>query len=98
MIRGGLAQGRRGSEERWAKWDRAQLDEIAEGMDRYEFVLRFTLTHPACHSTIVGTTDLAHLQANVDAAKAGPLPANVYSRAKSQLADIGEEPEPGGRV
>ena len=98
VVRGGIAHGRRGSEERWAKWDRAQLDEIAEGMDRYEFVLRFTLTHPACHTTIVGTTDLDHLQANVDAAKAGPLPADVYNRAKSQLADIGEEPKPGGRV
>ena len=95
VIRGGIAQGRRGSKESWAKWDRAQLDEIAEGMDRYEFVLRFTLTHPACHTTIVGTTDLAHLQANVDAAKAGPLPADVYSRAKIQLADIREEPESG---
>jgi aryl-alcohol dehydrogenase-like predicted oxidoreductase len=71
VIRGGIAQGRRGSEECWAKWDRAQLDEVTEGMNRYEFVLRFTLTHPACHTTIVGTTDLDHLKENVDAAKAG---------------------------
>ena len=93
VIRGGIAQGRRGSEECWAKWDRAQLDEVTEGMNRYEFVLRFTLTHPACHTTIVGTTDLDHLKENVDAAKAGPLPADVYSRAKTRLADIGESPE-----
>lgn len=93
VIRGGIAQGRRGSEECWAKWDRAQLDEVAEGMDRYEFVLRFTLTHPACHTTIVGTMDLDHLKENVSAAKAGPLPADVYSRTKTRLADIGESPE-----
>ena len=96
IIRGGVAQGRRGSDELWAKWDRAQLAEIAKGMNRYEFVLRFTLTHPACHTTIVGTTNLDHLRANVAASKAGPLSPGVYSLVKERLAQIGEEPEGSG--
>ena len=62
-------------------------------MNRYEFVLRFTLSHPACHTTIVGTADLDHLQANVVTAKAGPLPSAVYEQAKERLAQVGEEPE-----
>ena len=93
IIRGGVAQGRRGSDERWAKWDRARLDEIAEGMNRYEFVLRFTLTHPACHTTIVGTSNLDHLRANLAASETGPLSSGVYRRVKERLAQIGEEPD-----
>ena len=92
IIRGGIAQGGRGKEERWASWDGAELDAVADGMSRYEFVLRFTLSHAACHTTIVGTTELAHLQANVDAAKAGPLPSEVYQEAKERLARSGEGP------
>jgi aryl-alcohol dehydrogenase-like predicted oxidoreductase len=93
IIRGGVAQGRRGSDERWAKWDRARLDEIAEGVNRYEFVLRFTLTHPACHTAIVGTSNLDHLRVNIAAAKAGPLSSGVYSEARERMAQIGEKPD-----
>ena len=92
IIRGGISLGHRANEERQAKWERAGLDALTGGMSRHEFVLRFTLAHPACHTTIVGTTNLAHLQANVAAALAGPLPADLYAEAKARLASIGEEP------
>lgn len=91
VIRGGIGLGHRGGDETWSKWDRARLDEIADGMSRYEFVLRYTLTHPSCHTTIVGTQDLAHLNANVAAAKAGPLSQEIYREAQKRLADIGED-------
>ena len=91
IIRGGIGLGHRGAEESWSKWDRARLDDLADGMSRYEFVLRFTLTHPSCHSTIVGTQDLEHLNSNVTAAKAGPLTPEVYNLAKERLANIGED-------
>jgi aryl-alcohol dehydrogenase-like predicted oxidoreductase len=92
IVRGGIAQGGRGQGERWARWERAQLDEIAEGMSRYEFILRFTLSHAACHTTIVGTTQLDHLQSNLAAFQAGPLCADVYQEAKNRLAQSGEGP------
>ena len=68
-------------------------DELIGGMSRHEFVLRFTLAHPACHTTIVGTTNLEHMKSNVAAALAGPLPADLYVETKARLASIGEEPE-----
>ena len=61
-------------------------------MNRYEFVLRYTLSHPACHTTIVGTSDLNHLNANVSAAKAGSLPSDIYEQAKERMSGIGENP------
>ena len=56
-------------------------------------MLRFTLAHPDCHTTIVGTADLDHLKANVATAITGPLPNATYEQAKERLAQIGEEPE-----
>lgn len=93
IIRGGVAKGHLAGEERWAKWDNAHLEELSGGMNRYEFVLRFTLTHPACHTTIAGTADLAHLSANAASAQAGPLPSETYEQAKERLTNIGETPE-----
>ena len=61
VIRGGIAKGHHDT-ERWKNWEKAKLDELLEGMDKYEFVLRFTLTHPNCNTTIVGTADLKHIQ------------------------------------
>jgi len=57
----------------------------ANGMSRMEFTLRFTLSHPDIHTTIVGTGKVAHLQENLEAAKKGPLPAQVYAEAKRRL-------------
>ena len=93
IVRGGIAKGHRGGTERQGVWDRARLDELLDGMSRYEFVLRFTLAHPACHTTIVGTADPGHLQANVKAADAGPLPSDIYKQAVDRLSRIGEVPE-----
>ncbi len=92
IVRGGLAQGGR-NQARWDMWERAGLNEVAGDMNRYEFVLRFTLTHPACQTTIVGTTHGDHLRANIAAALAGPLPQAVYDEAKDRLTQMGEEPD-----
>ncbi len=92
IIRGGVAKGHLGPGERWAKWEAAGLDDLLDGMNRYEFVLRFTLSHPNCNSTIVGTADQDHLRANVAVAQAGPLPDDVYAEAGRRLSAIGEVP------
>ena len=96
IIRGGVAKGHRESGERWANWERAGLEDLLDGMNRYEFVLRFTLSHPDCHTTIVGTADRDHLRANVVAAQAGPLPAEIYAEAARRLEAIGESPLKAG--
>ena len=55
-------------------------------MTRQEFILRFTLSHPALSSTIVGTSSLEHMRENLEAAARGPLPADLYAEAKGRLA------------
>ncbi len=93
IIRGGIARGHNVGEERSSVWERAQLDELLGGMNRHEFVLRFTLTHPSCHTTIVGTGNANHLQANIATAKNGTLPSGIYEEAKRRLSQMGEGPE-----
>jgi aryl-alcohol dehydrogenase-like predicted oxidoreductase len=89
VIRGGVARGEpgagQGSADVWKLWEQAQLDELLEGMSATEFMLRFTITSPDIHTTIVGTLNPAHLQENVAAVLKGPLPASMYHEAKRRL-------------
>jgi aryl-alcohol dehydrogenase-like predicted oxidoreductase len=102
IIRGGVARGipasdrssldrlpegfRERFEQRLDRFESAGLDDLLDGLSRMEFMLRFTLSHPDMHTTIVGTANPSHLAANVAAAEKGPLPADVYEAAKSRLA------------
>jgi aryl-alcohol dehydrogenase-like predicted oxidoreductase len=90
VIRGGIARGEpgagQGSADVWQRWEQAHLDELLEGMSATEFMLRFTITNPDVHTTIVGTLNPAHLQANVAAVLRGPLPTALYDEAKRRLA------------
>jgi aryl-alcohol dehydrogenase-like predicted oxidoreductase len=54
-------------------------------MNRHEFLLRFTLSHPGLSSAIVGTSKLAHFNANAKIAARGPLPTELYEDAKRRL-------------
>jgi aryl-alcohol dehydrogenase-like predicted oxidoreductase len=98
IIRGGVARGEPGSglggQDRWAIFEKAKLDELLEpGESRTAFLLRFTLTHPHCDTTIVGTVNPAHHAENVAVAQKGSLPADVYAEAKKRLDAAGERPE-----
>ena len=75
-------------EERKTRWEDAEsrLDDLLDGMPRMEFLLRFTLSHPDMTTTIVGTSSLDHLAQNVAVARKGPLPSDVYERARQTLA------------
>ncbi|RMF37988.1 MAG: aldo/keto reductase [Planctomycetota bacterium] len=82
IVRGGIAHG--GPEAEIQRehlnrvWERLQLDELRPpDMSRAQFILRYTLSQPACHTAIVGTCNLQHLQENVRAAEAGPLPQEL---------------------
>lgn len=98
IVRGGVARGEPGSglggEDRWKTFEAAKLDELLEsGESRTGFLLRFTLSHPHCHTTIVGTMNPDHLNENVSIAAKGPLPADVYAEAKKRLDAAGERSE-----
>jgi aryl-alcohol dehydrogenase-like predicted oxidoreductase len=97
IIRGGVGRGEPGaglgSTDRWETWEKARLDELLdEGESRTAFMLRFTLTHPNMHTTIVGTKKPEHLHENIRAAEQGPLAPDVYEEAKRRLEDAGQKP------
>ena len=93
IIRGGIAQGGPEAEiQRPALndiWTRARLDEVLpEGIKPAELILRYTLSHPHCHTTIVGTCNPDHLAENLAAAARGPLPAELYAEIRSRIAAL----------
>lgn len=102
IVRGAVARGApmdwnkryymMSGEEMSGRWDRAQLDDLAEGMHRMEFMLRFALALPALDTTIVGTKNVDHLRDNVAAALKGPLPEDVVKEAKRRLEAAGSKP------
>jgi aryl-alcohol dehydrogenase-like predicted oxidoreductase len=46
-------------------WDKAKLYELLDGEHPTEFMLRFTITNPDMHTTVVGTLDPEHLIGNI---------------------------------
>ena len=60
-------------------------------MDSNELILRYTLSHPHCHTTIVGTLDPAHLETNVAAAERGPLAKDLYREITRRVAEAARE-------
>jgi aryl-alcohol dehydrogenase-like predicted oxidoreductase len=69
------------------RWDSSGVGALLAEMDPFEFVLRFTFSHPGLSSTIVGTANPEHLRANLVIAERGPLPADLYEEAKRQLPE-----------
>lgn len=100
IIRGGVAKGVPSGTPRATEkhadladaWERAGLDDLLDGISSMEFILRFTISHPHMATTIVGTVDPEHLDANVRAVSSGPLPPDVYEQAKSRLSAVGVAP------
>ena len=90
IVRGGIAHG--GPEAVIQRpvlndvWQEAKLDELLdEGMTRAALILRYTLSHPHCHTSIVGTCDEKHLAENLEAATAGPLPELLYQEVTKRI-------------
>jgi aryl-alcohol dehydrogenase-like predicted oxidoreductase len=93
IIRDGIAQGGPDAEIRRPAldeiWTRAKLDEILpHGMKRAELILRYTLAHPHCHTTVVGTCDAEHLAENLAAVARGPLPPGLCEQVASRVAAL----------
>ena len=103
IIRGGVA---RGAPDDWEgrryymvssqtmrdHWERADLDDLLDGMGRTAFMLRFTVSHPDLDTTIVGTSSVEHLRDNLAAAAKGPLPPDILAEAKRRLTAAGARP------
>jgi aryl-alcohol dehydrogenase-like predicted oxidoreductase len=82
-----------GNEDRWKKFEEANLDELRQpGESRTAFLLRFTLSHPHADTIIVGTLYPEHLQENVAAVRKGPLPVDIYEEAQRRLDQVGVAP------
>ena len=97
IVRGGVARGEPGEglggKDRWAAFEKAKLDELCvPGESRTTFLMRYTISHPGMHTTIVGTKSVDHLNENIAAAQAGPLSADVYAEAKRRLSAVGAVP------
>jgi len=97
IIRGGVARGmpeprpelpeayRQMMQARKERFEQIEIDDLLGDMSPMEFMLRFTISHPDMHTTIVGTKNPEHLAANLAAAEKGPLPADVYAAAKDRF-------------
>jgi aryl-alcohol dehydrogenase-like predicted oxidoreductase len=98
IIRGGVARGLpeppSGMPEQWRamfqvrleRFEEASVADLLGDMSQMEFMLRFTLSHPDLHTTIVGTSNAEHLAANVEAARKGPLRPELYEAAQARFA------------
>lgn len=93
ILRGGVAHGGPNAEiQRPAIndiWSRANLQELLPAeMSPAELILRYTLSHPHCHTTIVGTSNVDHLAENVTAAARGSLPESLLQEIHSRVAAV----------
>jgi len=100
LIRGGAARGAASEEKNWTtgpltqapglgqrNWETSGIEDLIAdaGIGKQEFIVRFTLSHPALSTTIVGTANPAHLASNIALAEKGPLPSDLYEEAKKRL-------------
>src|SRR5713226_1068036 len=97
VIRGGAAKGAPSPGKQigmqWDRWRQAGLDELLRGMSPVEFILRFTFSHPDMDTTIVGTVNPVHLEANLAVLREGPLPPDLYAETKRRLKAAGLSPQ-----
>jgi aryl-alcohol dehydrogenase-like predicted oxidoreductase len=97
IIRGGVARGMpepspdfpepyaQAMRARKERFEQTSIDDLLGDMTSMEFMLRFTISHPDMHTTIIGTKNPAHLAANIAAATKGPLPDDIYAAAKDRF-------------
>jgi aryl-alcohol dehydrogenase-like predicted oxidoreductase len=96
IVRGGVARGlaepsddypeqfRDMIRARNDRYEQTDVSDLLGDMTPMEFLLRFTISHPDMHTTIVGTKNPEHLADNVAAASRGPLPADIYAAARDR--------------
>ena len=97
IIRGGVARGlpepnpelpeqyRQAIEARRERFAQTDLSDLVGDMAPMELMLRFTISHPDMHTTIVGTKNPDHFAANVAAAEQGELPDDLYEAVRQRF-------------
>lgn len=73
-------------------WTDTGLDDLRDGDTQQGFLLRYAIATPGVTTVIVGTADPRHVRDNVQAARRGPLPADVYAEARRRLDAAGITP------
>ena len=68
------------------RFEKTDIDDLLSDMTPMEFMLRFTISHPDMHTTIVGTQNPAHLAANVAAASKGASHLTSIRRPRNASA------------
>lgn len=101
VVRGGIAQGGPDANEHKKarppiqrsidRWDESGCkDLLEEGMTETEMILRFTLSHPHCHTVICGTKNPEHVKANAVAAAKGPLSEDLCNEITRRIKETDE--------
>jgi aryl-alcohol dehydrogenase-like predicted oxidoreductase len=60
---------------------------VPEAMQMPEMALRFILNNPQVSTIIPGMRKLSHVESNVSASDAGPLPADLHTQLRSHRWD-----------
>ena len=92
IIRGGTNRGGPDAEKLAGTnidlWKQAKLDDLCKGIKPAELILRYTLSHPYCHTTIVGTKNPRHLSDNLEVSVKGPLPKELYDQVTQRVTEV----------
>ncbi|MEM8557774.1 MAG: aldo/keto reductase [Bacteroidota bacterium] len=67
-------------------WDRMRTMGLDFGEEWQDVALRFAAYHTGAHACIVGTTNVAHLQQNVEVVARGPLPDGLVAEIRASFA------------
>ncbi len=67
-------------------WALAKLDELVDGLHPIEMILRFTLSHPHCHTAVIGMLEVEHLRQNIAWAAKGQLDAGLIDEITRRVA------------
>ncbi len=71
-------------------YERAGIEELAGGMSRSEFLIKFVTRNPAVSTAIIGTKDLGHWLEDIEmATRSPPLSDETYGEAKARFDRAG---------
>lgn len=69
-----------------ARYEASRIDELfEEGETKTDFLIRYAISHPGLSSAVLGSRNVEHMLANIEAAEKGRLSDEVYEEAKRRL-------------
>lgn len=70
------------------RYNEMNMSELLGDMKPAELILRYTLSHTFCHTAIVGTKRVAHLNENIASAEKGPLSAELMAEIERRIEPV----------